>query len=240
MELKKSIKADVARRATSFFLVGLLIIQLVVLGAFSYTWYEKTTVAPTITKSVGTNEVIEQTEITHQTAYYVPPPPPPTAIEVVEDDKADDNVEIQSTDFKDNTVVDAPYQYYGMTPGGTPGAPPPPTHVEEAPIFTVVEIMPEYPGGQNAMLSFIMKNFRYPDEARRFDVEGRVLVSFLVDESGNITEVRPLLPANRQLGYGLEDEAVRVVKMMPKWKPGFQRNKAVRVRYTLPINCTLN
>ncbi|MCK9481520.1 MAG: energy transducer TonB [Bacteroidia bacterium] len=238
MELKKSIKADVSKRATSFFLFGLLVIQLITLGAFSYTWYDKVDTTPKITKPVNDGEVIEQTEITQQ-AYYVPPPPPPTSIEVVEDDKADDDVEIQDTEFKDETVVEAPYQFHGMTPGGTPGAPPP-AEVKESPIFEVVEIMPEYPGGQKAMIAFIEKNFRYPEEARRFDVEGRVLISFLVDEQGNITEVRPLLPANRQLGYGLEDECVRIVRMMPKWKPGFQRNKAVRVRYTLPINCTLN
>ncbi|MCO6495682.1 MAG: energy transducer TonB [Bacteroidetes bacterium] len=240
MELKKSIKADVSKKTTTFFLIGMLVIQLVTLGDFSYTWYDKPVEALKVTRSAADNEVIEQTEITQQPAYYVPPPPPPTSIEIVPDDQADDDVEIQETEFNDETVVQTPYDFYGMTPGGTPGAPPPPTHVEEAPIFTVVEIMPEYPGGQQAMLSFIQKNFNYPDEARRFDVEGRVLVSFLVDEQGNITDVKPLLPPNRQLGYGLEDEAVRVVKKMPKWKPGFQRNKAVRVRYTLPINCTLN
>jgi len=107
-------------------------------------------------------------------------------------------------------------------------------------VFEVVETQPEFPGGHNEMMKFISKNFKYPEEARRHEITGRVLISYVVNEDGKVSDIKPLLPKERQLGYGLEEEAMRVISLMPDWTPGTQGGKAVKVRYTLPFYCTLD
>ena len=95
--------------------------------------------------------------------------------------------------------------------------------------------MPQFPGGQAAMMEYLTKNVKYPEEAHKKGVQGRVIASFVVEEDGSITNaniaksVDPLLDA----------EALRVVNAMPNWTPGMQRGKAVRVKYTIPINFML-
>jgi protein TonB len=95
----------------------------------------------------------------------------------------------------------------------------------------VVENMPEYPGGNEAMIAFFAKNMKYPADAQKNKVQGRVLVTFVVERDGTITDVqvaKPTFPS-------LDDEAMRLVKKMPKWKPGTQRGVPVRVKFTLPV-----
>lgn len=115
-------------------------------------------------------------------------------------------------------------------------------------IFTVVENQPEFPGGTVALLEFLRREIRYPAEARENDVEGRVLVRFVVGEDGSIADVN--IPSQNLGQYIksnpllvdklLTDEAVRVISSMPKWKPGTQRGQAVKVEYTVPINFRLD
>jgi TonB family protein len=107
-------------------------------------------------------------------------------------------------------------------------------------IFEVVEQMPEYPGGENEMFKFITQNFNYPKEAKDKGIEGRVLISFLVNEDGSVSDIKPLLKPEKWLRHGLEEEAMRVVGLMPNWKPGYQKGVAVKVQYILPIVCQLN
>lgn len=107
-------------------------------------------------------------------------------------------------------------------------------------VFDVVEVMPEYPGGEKAMAEFISANFVYPDSAKNNNKQGRVLIKFIVNEDGSISDVKALLPKERQIGYGLEEEAIRVISSMPNWKPGTQRGKAVKVQYILPVSCKLS
>lgn len=107
-------------------------------------------------------------------------------------------------------------------------------------VYDVVEIHPEYPGGSDAMFKFISENFNYPEEARKNNITGRVLVSFVVDKNGKVRDIKPTLPTERQLGHGLEGEAIRVVSLMPDWNPGTQKGEAVNVRNTLPFYCTLD
>lgn len=98
-------------------------------------------------------------------------------------------------------------------------------------VFMVVENMPEYPGGNEAMIAFFVKNMKYPADAQKNKVQGRVLVIFVVERDGTITDVqvaKPTFPS-------LDDEAMRLVKKMPKWKPGTQRGVPVRVKFTLPV-----
>ncbi|QHS55425.1 TonB family protein [Mucilaginibacter sp. 14171R-50] len=102
-------------------------------------------------------------------------------------------------------------------------------------VFTAVEHSPGFPGGQAAFSRFLSKNLKYPAEARKNKVEGRVVVNFVVETDGSLSDIRVL----RGVGSGTDEEAVRVLKTSPKWKPGVQNGRKVRVQYTVPITFSL-
>ncbi len=102
-------------------------------------------------------------------------------------------------------------------------------------VFDVVEEMPQYPGGMQAMLSFLQENITYPKDAQEKKISGRVLVTFVVEKDGSISNVETV----KSVFPSLDEEAVRIVKAMPNWKPGKQNGKVVRVKYTLPISFSL-
>lgn len=103
-------------------------------------------------------------------------------------------------------------------------------------VFDVVEVMPQFPGGQIAMLKYIMENIKYPEQAMKEGIQGRVAVRFIVEKDGSISDVKPVLSVHPLLNK----EAVRVVKSMPKWTPGKQNGKPVRVRFNVPVMFKLN
>lgn len=103
-------------------------------------------------------------------------------------------------------------------------------------VFDVVEVMPQFPGGQIAMLKYIMENMKYPEQAMKEGIQGRVAVRFIVEKDGSISDVKPILSVHPLLNK----EAVRVVESMPKWSPGKQNGKPVRVRFNLPVMFKLN
>lgn len=103
-------------------------------------------------------------------------------------------------------------------------------------IFTVVEQQPEFPGGMKALGAYLGKNLRYPEKAQKAHVEGRVFVRFVVTKAGEITDVQVL----KGIGFGADDEAIRVVEAMPRWKPARQSGQLVNVQYNLPINFHLD
>lgn len=103
-------------------------------------------------------------------------------------------------------------------------------------VYTVVEVAPVYIGGQTAMIQFLSKNLQYPAEAMAKNVQGTVYVSFIVEKDGSISNV----VLKRDIGSGCGEEAVRVVKMMPKWMPGKQKGKEVRTQFILPVSFKLN
>lgn len=105
----------------------------------------------------------------------------------------------------------------------------------EEPIFIVVEEMPEYPGGMSEFMKFIAKNIKYPADALQGKVEGRVIARFVVCKDGSISDIEIM----RSVSPSLDAEAVRVLKLMPKWKPGRQRGKAVPVKFTVPVTFRL-
>ena len=107
--------------------------------------------------------------------------------------------------------------------------------VEEQQIFQVVEEMPEFPGGMAECMKFLAKNIKYPTIAQENGVQGRVIVQFVVNKDGTIVD--PVVV--RSVDPYLDKEALRVIKAMPKWKPGKQRGKAVRVKYTVPVTFRL-
>lgn len=102
-------------------------------------------------------------------------------------------------------------------------------------VFTLVEVMPEFPGGETALNKFMKDNLHYPKKAMESGITGKVIVSFLVDENGNIRNVKVL----KGIGGGCDEEAIRLIKMMPAWKPGKMGGKPVKVSMSLPVKFSL-
>ncbi len=102
-------------------------------------------------------------------------------------------------------------------------------------VYQIVEQMPAFPGGEDKLMEFLAKNMEYPKEAREAGIQGRVFVGFVVEKDGSIGDVRVL----RGIGGGCDEEAVRVVKILPKWKPGMHNGEAVRVSYQIPFSFKL-
>ncbi|MBL7766643.1 MAG: energy transducer TonB [Chitinophagaceae bacterium] len=131
-----------------------------------------------------------------------------------------------------------------------PPPPPPPAiePVEEEPVadiigdnpgqtevYTITDQMPEFPGGQDAMMTYLRQNLKYPEMAKEAGIQGRVICGFVVNEDGQISDVTVL----RGIGNGCDQEAIRVIKSMPNWKPGRQNGRPVKVKFNLPINFKL-
>lgn len=106
---------------------------------------------------------------------------------------------------------------------------------DEGKIFTVVEEMPGFPGGEEELFKYLRKNIKYPPVARENGMQGRVFVTFVVDKDGKVKDARIL----KGVGGGCDEEALRVIRAMPDWKPGKQNGRAVSVQYNLPVNFTL-
>jgi periplasmic protein TonB len=102
-------------------------------------------------------------------------------------------------------------------------------------VFDFAEVEPEFPGGMTALYNFIKKNIHYPTEAKELGIQGKVYVQFVIWKDGSIGDVKVM----RGLGNGLDEEARRVIKIMPKWKPGQQNGKPVNMRYILPVSFKL-
>ena len=109
--------------------------------------------------------------------------------------------------------------------------PEPPKHEEENKVFDVVEQMPSFPGGMPALMQWLSQNIKYPVIAAENGVQGRVIVQFVVEKDGSVTDVH----VAKSVDPSLDKEATRVVKAMPKWNPGKQNGSAVRVKYTVPV-----
>ena len=103
-------------------------------------------------------------------------------------------------------------------------------------VYDEVEVMPEFPGGMPAMIEFLQTNIKYPEDAIKQHVGGRVMVMFVVETDGSLSNVR----VAKNVFPSLDAEAVRVVKTMPKWKPGKEKGRLVRVNYTLPVVFSIN
>jgi protein TonB len=228
MNIKKSSKASLEDRRSIFLLMGFVAVL-----AFVYIAFEWTQVEVTIYESVSLEAVVEEEIEIIQTIEALPPPPPPDipevieVLNVVEDDVETAEIIIDSEDDKDKEVViRAPVTTY------TSGA-----YSEEDTevVFMVVETMPGFPGGDAALLKYLQDNIKYPVIAQESGIQGRVICQFVVNRDGSIVDVEVVRGVDRSL----DAEAIRVVQSMPKWMPGKQRGKAVRVKFTLPINFRL-
>lgn len=227
MEIKKSPKADLEGKKTTGVLIGLVLILAAMFVAFE--WTERDVV---ITADSGIQEVAfeeEMVPITEQEEPKQAPPPPeaPKVEEVLQIADNDANVEettIQTNEDKGEAVE---IKYVPAVVEEE--------EVEEQQIFQVVEEMPEFPGGMAECMKFLAKNIKYPTIAQENGVQGRVIVQFVVNKDGTIVD--PVVV--RSVDPYLDKEALRVIKAMPKWKPGKQRGKAVRVKYTVPVTFRL-
>ncbi|WP_372947809.1 energy transducer TonB [Mariniphaga sp.] len=228
MEVKKSPKADLESKRNVFLMLGLVIALGAILAAFEYK------AAPTKTESLGQVQMQEVEEeiipITREQEVQPPPPPPPPQVvevlNIVDDDvEIEDELFIEDSDVTDDMVIDV--------------APVISTQEEEeeedTQVFFIVEDMPEFPGGELALRQYIANAIKYPVIAQENGIQGRVYVTFVVNTDGSIADAR----IARGVDPSLDKEALRVVNTLPKWKPGKQRGKPVRVSYTVPINFVL-
>ena len=225
MQLKKNPQASLEDKKFTYVLIGLAFVLSICYVAFEWTEKEVTKYEVSDTDFFFEEEIDIQ-----QTTQETPPPPPPPApqevevLNVVEDDVEVEEIEINTEDDKDVEVVIAP-------PVEAPVE-----EEEEEVIFMVVESMPEFPGGQQALFKYLAENVKYPVIAQENGIQGRVICQFVVNKDGSIVDV----VAVRSSGEAsLDKEAIRVIKSMPKWKPGKQRGKPVRVKYTVPVNFRL-
>ena len=206
-------------------LIGLVLVLSICYVAFEWTEKEVTKYEVTDTDFFFEEEIDIQ-----QTTQETPPPPPPPAVQevevlnVVEDDVETETIEINTEDDKDVEVVIAP-------PVEAPVE-----EEEEEVIFMVVETMPEFPGGQQALFKYLGENVKYPVIAQENGIQGRVICQFVVNKDGSIVDVVVVRSSGEP---SLDKEALRVINSMPKWKPGKQRGKPVRVKYTVPVNFRL-
>lgn len=107
----------------------------------------------------------------------------------------------------------------------------PEEEIVEQPIYNVIDQMPEFPGGMDKLLQFINDNMKYPTKAQTEGMQGKVIVQFIIDEDGYIIEPNIV----RSVESSLDNEALRLIKMLPQWKPGTLKGKAVKVKYTVPV-----
>lgn len=224
MEIKKSPKADLEKGKTMNLLMGLVLAFAILFVGFEWGNRE----IKIAKASEGVADIVAEQEIEITRPEKTPPPPPPPApvvtevLNVVEDNvEVADEVIVSSEDDANQAQVEA---YI-----------PPVVEEEEEEagqqIFTVVEKMPEFPGGLTALLHFVAKSIHYPVIAQENGIQGRVICAFVVNRDGSVTNAEVL----RGVDPSLDKEAIRVINTMPKWTPGEQRGKPVRVKYTLPV-----
>lgn len=224
MEIKKTPKADLENKKSTWLLVGYVIVLAFMFIAFEWTKRDiKIDTSQAITDLVFEEEIIPITEQPEQAAPPPPPAAPPIAetLTIVEDD-ADVEETTIATSEETNQAVEIKYVPVAVEE----------EEPEEQTIFEVVEQMPEFPnGGMAGLMQYLSKNIKYPTIAQENGTQGRVTVQFVVNRNGSIVDAKVL----RGVDPYLDKEAIRVISSMPKWKPGMQRGKAVRVKYTVPV-----
>jgi protein TonB len=221
MELKKSDKADLTKKSTFFFSIGLLVTMLLTVTAFEWKQYDDS-LMDLSGKNVNAFEDVMEVPPTEQ-----PPPPQPVVqqpqiIEVPDEEEIEEEIQVQfDAEASEETkiteiVVNEPKE-----------------EVDE--IFTIVEESAAPRGGYAAWNKYLSEKIKYPAQARRMGVEGKVFVEFVVGKDGNITDAKVI----KGIGAGCDEEALRVVQQAPAWTPGKQRGKPVRQKMVLPITFKL-
>lgn len=228
MELKKSKSADLEKRKGMFIEIGLVVSLSIILVAFEWTkGADKGNDESVVTEIQVEDELMQITR--RDEPKPEPKPEQPKVAEVL--DIVDDNVQIEDEfDFDMEATENTEYDFTSMIGDDS-------ENIEEEEVFYIVEDMPTFNGGDPAteFRKYIAQNLQYPEIAAENGVSGRVIVQFAVDKTGKVVNavvVRSVDPA-------LDKEAIRVVMSSPKWTPGKQRGKAVKVLFTFPINFVL-
>ena len=221
MEEKKSPKANLENKKLMFIQIGMIISLLIAWLAFEHKSYDKREIDPSLLNRevVIDEEMVEITKQEEQKPQPVEVPKQTTQLEIVQDDVEVEDIEI-------NAEVDQQEVIEEYVPVEVEEE-----DVQEQEIFQIVEEMPSYPGGEPKLMEYVAKNIKYPQIARETGIQGRVFVGFVVEPDGSISNVKLL----RGIGGGCDEEAMRVIKSLPKWKPGKQRGKPVRVSYQIPV-----
>ena len=228
MKPLKTSRADLENKKSIFWEIGLIITLIIVLLAFEWKSSEKIYIDTINRDFVDIQE--EMVPITEQTTKPIPPPPIKTAviIKIVENDMdVKDDIEIDA-EVNQETEIEEYIPYIPLEIEEE-------EIINEETIFIVVESMPAFPGGLDKLMRYLHDNIKYPVPAKEMGIQGKVFLSFVIEKDGSVTDVTLL----RGIGGGCDEEAIRVVKNMPKWIPGKQRNVPVRVRFNLPVNFRL-
>ena len=217
METKKNESADLTRKSSYFFSIGLLIATSLMVMAFEWRQYDKG-----IIDLVGKNQNPTEELIDIPPTSDVPPPAPIVKnlvlIEVEKDIKEDSIFQI---DIETTEATKLPEFILPL---------PEPEEASDEPVIFAEE--PASPrGGFEGFYKYVGEKMKYPAQARRMGIEGRVFVEFIINKDGSLTEIKFI----KGIGAGCDEEAVRVIQSAPAWNPAKQRGKAVKQRYTLPI-----
>ncbi len=220
MEEKKYEKYDLERRRPVFFSIGMIISISLALVAFEW----KTPIDPVVEYVLAQDD--DEIVYIPPTTLQPPPPPPPKAIEIVEV-KDGELVEEEIPELDIDVLEDEPIEEFIPIEE--------PEEVVES-IFIFAEEMPSFPGGDIALLEYIARHIKYPKQAQRMGVEGKVHLRFVINEQGSVSNIEVM----RGIGAGCDEEAVRVLASLPKFNPGKQRGNPVKVQMQVPINFRLN
>ena len=227
MEVKKSKRAAIENQRGTWLLMGFVVVLAFMFVTFEWTQHD----IKVATGSLADEPVFVETllPITYPEEKLEPPPPPVVKVaellNIVDDDDLEaDAVVLGFDDFED--PVEIKYRPVVVETENEP--------VEDE-ILVTAEKMPEFPGGQGALLQFLAKSIKYPVIAQENGIQGRVTCSFVVNKDGSIVDAEVI----RGVDPSLDKEALRVINTMPKWSPGKQRGKPVRVKYTVPVTFRL-
>ena len=222
IDIKREQRARNKSNSKLFLSIGLFLSMVMVIFAFEWKVYGPDD-AIALGQVNGEFEEVLDIPPTEQ-----PPPPPPKKVqhpEIIEVPDVEEIKEEIQVDFDieitdDKAIEEVNYEGFE-------------TMEEEVAeeVFTIVESMPQFPGGMPAFLAYLGKNIKYPRKATQLGVEGRVFVEFIVNKDGSLTDLKVV----KGIGSGCDEEAIRVLSQAPKWAPGKQRGKAVRVKMVVPI-----
>lgn len=224
MEIKKSEKANLENLKSTFFLIGMVITLSFLWYSFEYKTYDK------VVNDFANQSILEDEEdiIIQTQRAETPPPPPPqqqtTVIDIVDNSiKVDLDIDFDAEMDEDADIEDSPIKQNEEE------------ETAEEEIFVFVEDQAGYVGGEEARMKYLQENIKYPEMAKESGIQGTVHLKFVIEKDGSVSNVS----VQRGIGGGCDEEAVRVVKKMPKWQPAKQRGRPVRVWFNMPIKFTL-
>ncbi len=222
MEIKKNPKADLKNKRGLLLEIGLVVSLLLVIVAFSYTPKEKRV------EKIDLQTAIVEEQIVEITRQDQKPPEPPKKVEVkviadllqVVTNDTKITTEVDFTEFDDDVEVVQTVAVKEEV-------------IEDDQPFLIAETMPSFQGGDlNTFRAWVQQNVKFPQIALENGIQGRVVLSFVIEKDGRLTNIQVLQTPDRSLS----EEAIRVLSKSPKWSPGKQRNQVVRVKYTLPVD----